>query len=130
MNSLYPVGSIYLGTQSTCPLAALIPNSTWELIAADRVLQGAGSNHAAGTTIEAGLPNITGAVNGGAGDWTSHTANGAFRAKTKSGEIGSSGTAISKYMLELNAAWSSTIYGNSSTVQPPAYVVNIWKRTA
>lgn len=51
MNSLYPVGSVYIGTQSTCPLTALIPNSTWELIAADRVLQGSSGSHAAVVNI-------------------------------------------------------------------------------
>jgi hypothetical protein len=30
MNNIYPVGSVYLSTTSTCPLAALISGSTWE----------------------------------------------------------------------------------------------------
>ena len=29
----------------------------------------------------------------------------------------------------INASRSSSIYGNSNTVQPPAYVVNVWRRT-
>ena len=29
-----------------------------------------------------------------------------------------------------DAGKSNPIYGNSDTVQPPAYLVNIWKRTA
>ena len=39
--------------------AALFGGS-WEEIASERVLMGASSTHAAGTTVEAGLPNITG----------------------------------------------------------------------
>jgi len=32
LSTLYPVGSIYIGTQATCPLAALIQGSAWEII--------------------------------------------------------------------------------------------------
>ena len=32
--------------------------------------------------------------------------------------------------VTLDASVSSAIYGNSTTVQPPAYVVNVWRRTA
>ena len=39
MNSLYPIGSIYLGIQNKCPLSDLIPGSHWELVSQDRVLQ-------------------------------------------------------------------------------------------
>ena len=56
-SAAYPVGSIY---QSTDPPAAALFGGTWEQIASDRVLMGASRNHAAGTTVKAGLPNITG----------------------------------------------------------------------
>lgn len=32
LSTLYPVGSIYIGTQATCPLAALIQGSVWEIV--------------------------------------------------------------------------------------------------
>ena len=32
MGTVYPVGSLYFGTQSTCPLAAIINGSTWEKV--------------------------------------------------------------------------------------------------
>lgn len=32
MGTVYPVGSLYFGTQSTCPLAAIIDGSTWEKV--------------------------------------------------------------------------------------------------
>ena len=32
--------------------------------------------------------------------------------------------------INFDASRSSSIYGNSTTVQPPAYVVYMWKRTA
>ncbi|MCI6944429.1 MAG: hypothetical protein MR755_03030, partial [Faecalibacterium sp.] len=58
----YPVGSIYQSTDPTSP-AALFGGS-WEEIASERVLMGASSAHAVGTTVEAGLPNITGQLTG------------------------------------------------------------------
>jgi hypothetical protein len=32
LSSLYPVGSIYISTQSTCPLSTLISGSTWTIV--------------------------------------------------------------------------------------------------
>ena len=54
----FPVGSIYQSTARTSPAALF--GGTWQEIAQNRVLMGAGSGHAAGSTVEAGLPNITG----------------------------------------------------------------------
>lgn len=133
MNSLYPVGSIYIGTQSECPLATLIPNSSWSLVAQDRSIQGSSSNHAANTTIEAGLPNITGKSNitdsHGLIATISNT-TGVFSAEGNNSHPSMVNTTISNgAALVFNAPKSSSIYGNSSTVQPPAYVVNIWRRS-
>ena len=60
LSTIYPVGAVYISTTSTCPLASLMPNATWTKKAEDRVLQGSSSTHIEGTTIAAGLPNITG----------------------------------------------------------------------
>lgn len=125
LSSLYPVGSIYIGTQATCPMAALITGSTWELVSDGRVLQGSDSTHQAGTTIAAGLPNITG---GHGSDDRSSGSWGAFYTGSWA-DVGSEGS-DGGYWMYLDASRSSSIYGNSSTVQPPAYVVNIWRRTA
>ncbi len=128
LSALYPVGSIYIGTQSTCPLATLINGSTWELVSAGRVLQGSDSGHNAGTTIEAGLPNITGTFSPWAESYSSAT--GAFYgvAYNQAGTnmIGDN----DNILFGFDASLSNSIYGNSTTVQPPAYVVNIWRRTA
>lgn len=40
----------------------LFKTHTWIRIAQGRVLMGADDSHAAGTTVEAGLPNITGSA--------------------------------------------------------------------
>ncbi|MBR6099422.1 hypothetical protein IKP85_06715 [bacterium] len=130
---MYPVGAIFIGTTSTCPMAQLF--GTWSLVAADRVLQGSSSNHAANTTIAAGLPNITGSISStttqmkGSGN---PSASGALSiTKGTSDYVGYStadGNTISK--ISFSAGNSNSIYGNSSTVQSPAYVVNVWRRTA
>lgn len=129
MNNLYPVGSTYITTASTCPLATLISGSTWALVSSGRVLQGADSGHAAGTTIEAGLPNITGNIYGCESNTGHQGADGAFviSGYTGGGEQNGNGTWVN---FNLDASRSSGIYGKSSTVQPPAYVVNIFQRTA
>lgn len=124
LQTIYPVGSVYMGTQSTCPMATVIAGSTWELVSNGRALwTGNGSN--ANTTIEAGLPNITGYAgltkNGGM--------NGAFY-EGNQGRSAGKGDTFSTSECYLDASRSSSIYGRSSTVQPPAYVVNVWRRTA
>lgn len=139
LGNLYPVGSVYIGTQATCPLATLISGSTWELVAEDRVLQGSSTNHTANTTVAAGLPNITGsitsrplstqytgAITGATGAFT-YTRNGASGTTTP---VSVTGTAVKGDATQFNASHSSSVYGNSTTVQPPAYVVNVWRRTA
>ena len=124
LQALYPVGSLYISTSSTNPLESLF--GTWELVSEGRVLQGADENHQAGTTIAAGLPNITGQFIGGNPNGTT---NGAFEV-VKDSDSTQTGTSYHKAQLRFDASRSNSIYGNSTTVQPPAYVVNIWRRTA
>lgn len=137
LGALYPVGSIYIGTQANCPLETL-GIGTWALVSGGRVLQGADSSHAAGTTIAAGLPAINGAFRIGDNNDSNYwgrcwTASGAFSGTAEKHifgnyDDGSTETAIGN--VKFKASNSSTIYGNSNTVQPPAYCVNIWRRTA
>lgn len=133
---LYPIGSIYIGTMANCPLA-ILGVGTWQLIAADKVLQSAGTIGSVGDTVEAGLPNITGSFSGNrfgiGGERFGSYHTGAFSAGTNyssSGWYGSGNdTGITQVMkLNIDASLSNPIYGNSTTVQPPAYIVNIWER--
>ncbi len=154
---MYPVGAIFVGTTSTCPMAQFF--GTWTLVAADRVLQGSSSNHAANSTINASLPtlsaesngahthnrgtmDITGWFTGGRSGTTG--VNGCFVSKTNGSDAYSSG---SSDMYQVNFKGSSGWSGSTNstgahthsviwtdhvgtTVQPPAYVVNVWRRTA
>lgn len=131
--AIYPIGSIYIGTQSTCPMSILIPNSTWELVAVNRALWG-GNGSNGNTTINAGLPNITGSLSptGNAGflSWASGMSqSGALYASKRSNRASSGGNDTTWDIL-FDASKSNNIYGASNTVQPPAYVVNVWRRTA
>lgn len=124
----HPVGSIYQSTDPTSP-AALFGGS-WEEIASERVLMGASSTHAAGTTVKAGLPNITGTLSEIMGSVYAYpSGSGAFSVKGigRSLENGSSGNYGN---ISFDASKSNAIYGRSSTVQPAAYYVHIWHRVA
>ena len=133
----HPVGSIYQSTDAASPAALF--GGTWEQIASERVLMGVSRSHAAGTTAEAGLPNITGSTGRFASTYDSHSSNAADRkqgALNYSGEAynmgyySSSGSAGYGYYINFNASKSNAIYGKSSTVQPAAYYVYIWRRIA
>ena len=129
ISNLYPVGSIYMSTSSTSP--ASLFGGTWESIASERVLMGVSSSHGAGSTVSAGLPNISGAVldtwHGG-----SPSGSGALsisvggRSGVRNGDDG----AFTWGNFYFNAASYNSIYGNSSTVQPATYYVYMWRRTA
>ena len=124
----YPVGSIYQSTDPASP-AALFGGS-WEVIASERVLMGASSTHAAGTTVKAGLPNITGTLSDVMGSFYAYpSGSGAFSVKGigRSLENGSSGNYGN---ISFDASKSNAIYGRSSTVQPAAYYVHIWHHVA
>ena len=136
LSALYPVGSVYISTANTNPMATLIPGSSWSLVSSGRALwTGNGSN--GNTTIAAGLPNITGSfgtpVNEN-GFTTWRPTSGAFTGTetASSIDVGSYDTYahVSSRPVNFSAQNSNSIYGNSTTVQPPAYVVNVWRRTA
>ena len=130
----HPVGSIYQSTDPTSPAALF--GGTWEQIASDRVLMGASRSHAAGTTVEAGLPNITGSVGRFASGHHSNELDRKQGALSYSGQgdnlgyYSSSGSYGYGYYIDFNASSSNAIYGRSNTVQPAAYYVHIWRRVA
>ena len=127
LDNLYPVGSIYQSTDPTSPAALF--GGTWEQIASERVLMGASSSHKAGTTVKAGLPNITGSfvadVKKG-----EHKVSGAFTAGSAIATTGEYNNFSDVYKFSLDASKSNAIYGRSATVQPAAYYVHIWRRVA
>lgn len=125
LKAIYPVGSIYIGTQNSCPMSAFF--GTWELVSSGKALwTGNGTN--GNTTISAGLPNITGSI--GYAENSIGGVDGAFYKGGNSGGNCIRANSDHYQQILFDASRSSNIYGNSDTVQPPAYVVNVWRRTA
>lgn len=126
----YPVGSIYISTRSTSP--ASLFGGTWESIASERVLMGVSSSHGAGSTVSAGLPNITGVLKDLFVSGHFNQSTGAFKRSSASGfsEKTNSSDWLGWADAQFYASDSNSIYGNSSTVQPAAYYVYMWRRTA
>lgn len=130
---VYPVGIVVAIADKSKP--EFMEYGTWEEVASGRVLQG-GDNP--GTTIEAGLPNITGASEAAIGTSNNITImEGAMYfdktvpSTTQYGMSYSSRQASSgRGKSRFDASLSNSIYGASTTVQPPAYVVKFYRRTA
>ena len=98
---LYPIGSLYIGTQETCPLE-LAGIGTWVKLSSGRVLQISDDSHTADTTVEAGLPNITGTVSVWTG--TSNSEDGALKVTSVSTQGLGSNVYKVYGRLELNAS--------------------------
>lgn len=124
LQSMYPVGAVFIGTQNTCPMSALF--GTWTLVSSGKALwTGDGTN--GDTTIAAGLPDIT----GGFSNWGKNpSSSGAFAHTTNNTGNRDSYSGNPRGIFTFAASRSNSIYGASTTVQPPAYVVNVWRRTA
>lgn len=125
----YPVGSIYQSTDAASPAALF--GGAWEQIAENRVLMGASDSHPAGSTVEAGLPNIVFNLNDNYfGESPTGTGGVSVSVRGRT-YLRSDGSMPATYgNVSFDASGSSSIYGNSRTVQPPAYYVYIWKRVS
>ena len=88
----------------------------------DKTMWGANGN--LNSTLAAGLPNITGAISGIGGG--GYGASGVFTSSASSSQGWGDSKGNNKFNFNLNASRSSSIYGNSTTVQPPAICVNVF----
>lgn len=141
---IYPVGSVYISTTTTNPKDLF--GGTWEKIATGRCLWGADNDNELGTTVNSGLPNITGSIDP---RWSDSSGGGIMMAAQNNGALynerpsshgywwatatASGGAGVNtqyKTRISFNAKNSNSIYGNSTIVQPPAYKVYMWRRTA
>ena len=88
----------------------------------DRFAEGAGT-YSVGTAVEAGLPNITGNFTLSAstgGMEVSAIYSGAFNPGTKHPSSWVTSSSYPSNEVSFDASRSNSIYGNSTTVQPPA----------
>lgn len=126
LNYIYPVGSVYITIGSTSPNTLF--GGTWTQIGAGYALWTATSG--AGNTISAGLPNITGEFYTGGFSSGTITHSGALSGSSSGADGPRWNSSGDGNKITFNASSSNSIYGSSSTVQPPAYKVYAWRRTA
>lgn len=132
---IYPVGSIFLSASSTINPQTLF-GGTWEKISSGKCLWGSDETHSAGNTIEAGLPFPSIKSSGS----HTHYWNGYYGLGTTNDKYCRSRYQLSgdptEAMTRNDGAHTHTFNEDSiykstnTTVQPPAFVVDIWKRTA
>lgn len=153
IDMFYPVGSVYISaaknkTKADFPFMAY---GTWEEAPANLCLQ-TGNASEAGNQRSAGLPNITGGIdisdNLCVNNITQSDLESGYciitgekgalqRMSSIEGKRGRAWTydrgvyqVDDKRRIQLDASQSNSIYGSSDTVQPPAYIVRAWVRTA
>lgn len=138
VDMLYPVGTVYMSADKSKTKAdfSFMRYGTWEEVPANLCLQ-TGNVSEAGTQRNAGLPNITGrrVASWGGGDYSQRGyVTGCFKfdpdpayATTINGDNWNDGHGTG---FSFDASLSNPIYGSSDTVQPPAYMVRAWVRTA
>ena len=125
MNSIYPVGSLYFGTQSTCPLQSA-GIGTWTRIATNFVTGSTAPVIGNGKTL--GLTDGTnqwGLVNNGnTSTWEMFNTN-------------ASGTDIGTRASGTNGPNTNNTVGITQDAEKsgiladlPTYTVNVWRRTA
>ncbi len=128
IDAVYPIGAIYISVNATSPASFL--GGQWAQISAGYALWTA--TEGAGGFISAGLPNIKGSYSDRGVNISASIVSGAFTKEadnTTQFYTGWTGY-DERAKLNFNAADYNSIYGNSSTVQPPAYKVYAWRRTA
>lgn len=133
--SCWPIGSIYLSMSSTNP--SNLFGGEWKEIGQGRVLMGETMGHAAGSTVNSGLPDIQGewTIKGdssNAGVDAEGSGSGAIINKQEKGS--GSNVAATNWNcatgFKLKASNYNAIYGASSIVQPPALFCYMFQRTA
>lgn len=154
IDTFYPVGSVYMSVDKSKTKAdfPFMRYGTWEEVPANLCLQ-TGSAGEAGSQRSAGLPNITGGIEIAnnvcineapvSAIEQSTTAilsgeKGAFKhaqsifGRTERAQARGTGTIVVNDWRRIifDASKSNSIYGSSTTVQPPAYMVRAWVRTA
>lgn len=142
LDLFYPVGTVYISADKSKTKAdfPFMQYGAWEEVPANLCLQ-TGNASEAGTQRSAGLPNIKGTANIRSGSNIDNNIlasikNGAITCTnqdssfTWNNHIATENGQSKLDTLSFNASNSNPIYGKSSTVQPPAYMVRAWVRTA
>lgn len=127
---IYPVGSIYIGTQNTCPMGALF--GTWTKVGTSIVTSVNSTAGVKGTGKALGLTNgnkTGGLIQGqtGSTDWVLQVSPSSYNANVSTSfpwDVGSGGQGT--YGVTTDASKS----GLTANITSSSLTVNIWKRTA
>ena len=123
----HPVGSAFFTISDDDP--AQLFGGTWMKIAEDRAIMGASTTHAAGSTAEAGLPNIVFNLTDNYFGESPTGTGGVSVSVLGSTHLRSGGNMPATYgNVSFKSSGSSAVYGRSDTVQPAAYYMNVWIR--
>ena len=128
----WPVNSVYISIINTSP--ASLFGGTWEALPEGYALWTTTTAGQGGDTIAAGLPNIRGNIHGNRFgyryDYGSDLTNSALYGQDAGTVAAGWDNGAKGFNLWFDASKYNTIYGNSTTVQPPAIKIYAWKRIA
>ena len=118
---IYPVGSYAFGVMPALGI--------WEEVEGDRALW-LKNTVDDGTTIEQALPNITGTL--AAYSYNTGSPTGVFTVQSTNPKQAPAGGDTDRNFVRynFNASSNNSIYKNGANVQPNAYVMKVYKRTA
>lgn len=130
LNTLFPVGAVYQGKQSTCPLATLMPDTTWTKVATKLVTNVDSTVGVKGTGKTLGLTN--GSTNVGMAGADNHDRNSrvfqpsAYNKTVSSSFYSATEQTSGSFGVVQNVSTSGlTGVANSTTI-----TINLWERTA
>ena len=126
---LFPVGAVYFGTMSVCPLQVL-GVGTWQALPQDKVIQIAGTRGSVGSTLNESLPNIKGKIGNTTWNVNGCSVEGGslYWDRTNLGNYGASTQTIGSASVMLDASRSSSTYQDNAPVQQDAYLLRGWER--
>lgn len=128
INTIYPVGSIYMSVNSTSPQTLF--GGTWEQIQ-DKFLLASGSTYSAGSTGGSADAVVVSHTHPTERDYIL-TTDGA--GVSRNSTAGQTGTKVSNLLQSADAIYRNQVYnaGESGTGKnmPPYLAVYVWKRTA
>ena len=125
LKALYPVGSIYISTQNSCPLSAFF--GTWQIVGTKILTDIPTQLSSKGNGMTLGLTN--GSTNGG----MVFNRNGYMSAYSNSygTAVGTSGSSlINQTLASLGLTTDSTKSGIVTDTNATSLTVNLWQRTA
>ena len=129
MNSIYPVGSLYFGTQSTCPLQSA-GIGTWTRIATNFVTGSTAPVYGTGKGLILSSNSTSGTMHAH-GDYGSLSYSSTIFNQNIGTYLGSGNTIIPTYTACGLATKEDIPEGDAGIVADlPTYTVNVWRRTA